>query len=257
MIKNLIKKIFKKFGYVSKFSLPNQKNKFDSLYVLLFALQKKNYKIIQIGANDGVTGDDPINSFIMDHHNSISYIGFEPQSIPFGKLKKNYRGINNFYFIKECIGEEGKNKFYYWNEKYHELCKKNNWEFSDGINSLLEENLSRRLLKNNLNPIDYIDNYEVDVLPLKKSIEKNIQGLSEDFRNIDLLQIDAEGYDDKVIYNSSLDFFKPKYINFEYKNLSKTNLENLIKFLKQNSYECIKWKTSDCLAVLTNSSENI
>ena len=108
MIKNLIKKILKKYGYVSKWSLPNQKDKFDSLYVLLFALQKKNYKIIQIGANDGVLGD-PINSFIIDYHNSITYIGFEPQTIPFEKLKKNYQGINNFYFIQQCIGDEGKN----------------------------------------------------------------------------------------------------------------------------------------------------
>ena len=87
MIKNLIKNFLKKKGYINKWSLPNSKNKFDSLYVLLFALQKKNYKIIQIGANDGVSGD-PVNHFIMDYHNSISYIGLEPQTIPFEKLKK-------------------------------------------------------------------------------------------------------------------------------------------------------------------------
>ena len=251
MIKNLIKNFLKKKGYINKWSLPNSKNKFDSLYILLFALQKKNYKIIQIGANDGVSGD-PVNHFIMDYHNSISYIGLEPQTIPFEKLKKNYKEFNNFYFIKECIGEKGVNKFYYLNKEYQDLCKKNNWTFSDGVHSLLEDHISARLLKKNLNPKDYIDSYEVSILPLKESIEKNIQDLSVNFKDIDLLQIDAEGYDDKVIYNSSLDFFKPKYINFEYKNLDKNSLENLIKFLKENSYECIQWKTNDCLAVLKN-----
>ena len=131
---------------------------------------------------------------------------------------------------------------------------KKNWNLSDLKSSLLEENVSRRLLKDNLNPKDYIDSYDVDVLPLKESIEKNTQNLIENFRNIDLLQIDAEGYDDKVIYNSSIDFFKPKYVNFEWKNLSKTNLENLIKFLNQNSYKCIYWKTNDCLAILVENS---
>ena len=253
MIKSFIKEILKKKGYVNKWSLTDSKNRYDSLYILLFTLQRKKYKIIQIGANDGEKAD-PINSFIKDYSNSISYIGFEPQEIPFNKLKKNYQKFNNFYFIKEYVGEKGKNKFYYLNRKYQDLCKKNNWEFSDTTNSLLEENLSTRLLKIDLNPKDYIDSYEVDVLPLRESIEKNNESLLENFRNIDLLQIDAEGYDDKIIYNSSLDFFKPKYINFEYKNLSKTNLENLIKFLNNNFYKCIYWKTNDCLAVLEENS---
>jgi hypothetical protein len=89
-------------------------------------------------------------------------------------------------------------------------------------------------------------------LLLKKSIETNSKDVLEQFRDIDLLQIDAEGYDDQVIYNSSIDFFQPKYINFESKNLDKDNLENLIKYLKEKSYECIKWKTSDHLAVLSD-----
>lgn len=252
MIEKLIIKILEKKGYVNKWLLPDSKFRYNALYLLLFALQKNNYKIIQIGANDGVTGD-PINAFIKDYNKSISYLGFEPQEIPFSQLKKNYQNFNNFYFIKQCVGEENKSNFYYVNKKYQDLCKKNNWKGGDGTNSLIKENLSRRLISNNLNPDNYIESYEVEVLPLKKSIEMNYQNILEYFRNIDLLQIDAEGYDDQVIYNSSIDFFKPKYINFEYKNLSETNLENLIKFLKQNSYECIKWKTNDCLAVLSDT----
>ena len=88
MIKNLIKNFLKKKGYINKWSLPNSKNKFDSLYVLLFALQKKNYKIIQIGANDGVSGD-PVNHFIMDYHNSISYIMKQDISIEFSQMLHN------------------------------------------------------------------------------------------------------------------------------------------------------------------------
>lgn len=251
MIKNLIKKILKKKGYVSKHSLPNSKFKYDLLYLLLFALQKKNYKIIQIGANNGSSGD-PINTFIEDYNNKITYLGFEPQEKPFNELKKNYQSYKNFYFLKQCVGKEGKNNFYYLNKEFENLCKKNGWFFSDGVSSLIKANLSKRLVKLNLNPEDYIDKYEVEVLPLKKSIETNFKDIVEHFRDIDLLQIDAEGYDDQVIYQSSIDFFKPKYINFESKNLDKYNLENLIKFLKENSYECIKWKTSDHLAVLSD-----
>tara|TARA_Y100000591_G_C21852140_1_gene712458 strand:- start:5607 stop:6371 length:765 start_codon:yes stop_codon:yes gene_type:complete len=248
MIKNLFLKILEKKGFVSKWSLPDSKYNYDALYVLLFALQKKKYKIIQIGANDGVTGD-PINRFIKDFYKSITYIGFEPQVLQFNKLKKNYQNYENFYFINQCIGKEGKTKFYYLNKHYQDLCKKRNWRFTGGTNSLIKENLSERLIKNDLNPENYIESFQVEVLSLKKSIEKNYNNLIENFIGIDLLQVDAEGYDDEVIYNSSINFFKPKYINFEYKNLSKTKLEKLVKFLNYNHYNCINWKTNDCLAV--------
>lgn len=251
MLKNFIIKFLEKKNYINKYSLPNSKFIYDPLYLLLFSLQKKNYKIIQIGANDGV-GGDPINSFIKDYNNKIFYLGFEPQQIPFNKLKKNYQAYKNFYFIKQCVGKEGKVNFYYLNNKYENLCKKNGLNFSNGLNSLIKENLSKRLLKNNLNPDDYIDSIEVEVLPLKKSIENNCKDAFEHFKDIDLLQIDAEGYDDQVIYNSSIDFFKPKFINFESKNLDKDNLKTLIKYLQENSYECIKWKTSDHLAIASD-----
>lgn len=260
MIKEFIIKLLEKKGFVSKWSLPSilvsQKVKFELIYILLFALQKKHYKIIQIGANDGVHAD-PINSFIEKYNKSISYIGFEPQKGPFEKLKSIYQSYENFHLINECVGREAKANFYYTTDAYTDLCKKNNWGYSDGTNSLIESNVSKRLLRNNVDPKKYIDSFEVDVLPLKKSIEKYDKNLIEQFKNIDLLQIDTEGYDDQVIYHSNLEFFKPRYINFEYKNLTETKLENLTKYLNENSYECLRWKNNDCLAVFSGNYPGI
>jgi hypothetical protein len=123
MLKNLIIKILEKNNYVNKYSLASSRFNYDPLYLILFSLQKKNYKIIQIGANDGV-GGDPINNFIKDYNNKIFYLGFEPQKIPFNELKKNYQAYKNFYFIKQCVGKESKVNFYYLNNKYESLCKK-------------------------------------------------------------------------------------------------------------------------------------
>ena len=86
-------------------------------------------------------------------------------------------------------------------------------------------------------------------MPLTNIFQKYKLNMSE-FKNLDLLRIDAEGYDDEVIYNSSIDFLKPKFINFEYKNLTKLKFENLIKYLEQNSYDCLRYRSNDCLAVL-------
>ena len=121
--------------------------------------------------------------------------------------------------------------------------------FSDGTHSLVKENLIKRLKKFNLDPDIYINKYDVQVNPLTNIFQKYKLNMSE-FKNLDLLQIDAEGYDDEVIYNSSIDFLKPKFINFEYKNLTKLKFENLIKYLEQNSYDCLRYRSNDCLAVL-------
>ena len=112
---------------------------------------------------------------------------------------------------------------------------------------MVKDNLSHRLIRANLNPDTYISKFNLEVFPLYDLIKNNNLDLNK-YKDIDLLQVDAEGYDDEVIYNSKIDFFKPKYINFEYKNLTKEKLENLIQFLSKNSYECLIYKHNDCLA---------
>jgi FkbM family methyltransferase len=240
-IKSLVKKILSKYGF-------NQGKittvKYEIMYLLLFGLQSNNTKIIQIGANDG---DDLLKKFNNDFKDKISYIGVEPQETPFEKLKKNYQGFKNFNLIQGCVGKKGKFKFYYLNDNYKEYCKKNNLKFGDGTSSLIKENLSRRLIKNNLNPETYINKFDLDVFPLEELLKNNNIELNN-FKDIDLLQIDAEGYDDEVIYASNIDFFRPKYINFEYKNMTKEKLDSLIKFLNENSYECLIYQHNDCLA---------
>jgi hypothetical protein len=176
-------------------------------------------------------------------------VGIEPQEIPFNELKKTYENFSNFNFIQGCVGKKNINNFYYLNKDYEEYCRNNNLKFSNGGNSLLKENLSRRLIRNNLNPDIYISKYEIEVNPLYDILKKNNLDCNA-FKDMDLLQIDAEGWDDEVIYNSNLDFFRPKYINFEFHNLTKVKLENLIKFLNQKSYACLVYEQSDCLAVL-------
>jgi len=243
-IKSLIRNTLNKFGFFRKWQI-NTLN-YEILYILLFCLQNKNIKIIQIGANDG---NDLLNKFNNDYHNRIAYVGIEPQEIPFNELKKTYENFSNFNFIQGCVGKKNINNFYYLNKDYEEYCRNNNLKFSNGGNSLLKENLSRRLIRNNLNPDIYISKYEIEVNPLYDILKKNNLDCNA-FKDMDLLQIDAEGWDDEVIYNSNLDFFRPKYINFEYNNLTKIKLENLIKFLNQKSYACLVYEQSDCLAVL-------
>ena len=69
----------------------------------------------------------------------------------------------------------------------------------------------------------------------------------DSFKKIDLLQIDVEGYDDKIILT---DILKTdlEYINYEYKNLDKERHDNLKEILKLNNFKIIQWSKSDELA---------
>ena len=79
VIKNLIKKIFLRFGFHRE---KVSTLKYEVIYLLLFGLQSKNIKIIQIGANDG---NDHLSKFNNDYSDKVLYVGIEPQQKPFNK----------------------------------------------------------------------------------------------------------------------------------------------------------------------------
>lgn len=56
------------------------------------------------------------------------------------------------------------------------------------------------------------------------------------FDSIDVLQIDAEGFDDQVIYASDIEKFLPPVINFEYGNLPPQRAKELSKYLAAHGY---------------------
>ena len=118
-VKSLIRKSLNKIGFYRKWQL--KKIHLILVYLSFTVCSKnKNIKIVQIGANHV----DLLNKFNNDNRNEISYIGIEPQEIPFNQLKQTYKGFKNFNLIKECVGKKGKNNFFYLNKNYEEYCKK-------------------------------------------------------------------------------------------------------------------------------------
>ncbi|MDG1102910.1 MAG: hypothetical protein P8N75_05985 [Ascidiaceihabitans sp.] len=56
------------------------------------------------------------------------------------------------------------------------------------------------------------------------------------FNNIDVLQIDAEGFDDQVIYSSNIENLRPLIINFELTNLDAQKATAVKSFLSKCGY---------------------
>lgn len=250
-----VKNFLNKKGFFLKKQI--SRDNYDALYLLMANIcAKKNLKIIQIGTNDGISGD-PLNNFIRINHKKINYIGIEPQLEPYELLKKNYNSYNNFYFINSAIGKKEKKYFYKFNENYKNYLKnKYNINFkTTGINSFLPNHLITRMQKKGItkNYDFYYDKVLMEIQDLYDAIESKSSELISKFQNIDFLQIDCEGYDDEVIYNSRIKYFNPEIINFESKCLSEEKLNLLIKYLKKNNYEVLKfWKTSDTICFRKN-----
>ena len=132
-----------------------------------------NFYFIQIGANDGIDSD-PIREWIIEY--DWSGIMFEPQKTIYQELLKLYKDNKKINCINSGIAEkEGIYKLY-------------NHKLGHGGNSLLTTSKY----------ININDYEEIHCNTFENIIKKY------DIENINLLTIDTEGYDSKIL--NSIDF---------------------------------------------------
>ncbi|NVJ87538.1 MAG: FkbM family methyltransferase [Algoriphagus sp.] len=224
-----------------------------SEFISEYSLSKKgDFTVIQIGANDGIT-NDPIHKFIK--RDRWKGVLLEPQPAVFHQyLKKIYQKNHELHPICAAIGEkDGKQKLFkigfselrwatglasFSKEKVEELfeigvVEKNCKKFGLSIPSNKEERISHEL----------VDVISPDTLIKRFKIER-----------IDLLQIDAEGYDLEVIKIFDIEKTQPRAIIFENENLPKEELEECYQLLKSNNYRLQKFGR-DTLAMLNPPKE--
>ena len=198
--------------------------------------QKKDFFFVQIGSNDGVR-DDPLYKFICKYN--WSGIMVEPVPYLYERLIKNHEGRNNLIFRNVAISKDGGSmKFYYIKENQHDQT---NWRCGNGLGSFIKDVVTSH--KNQV--FDFDKNFsEIDIQTI------TFDSLVEGVNNIDLLAIDAEGYDYELIKSIDFDKHQPSLIFFEHKHLGKR--KDVYTYLNDRGYECIKGKgpsKSDTLAI--------
>jgi len=187
---------------------------------------------LQVGAFDGVTGD-PIYPLIEKH--GLRRIVIEPQKDAFERLKTNYARFSNFHLVNAAIADyNGTSNLFRINpgargpEWLHQIAS-----------------FDRNVLAGHARMVPNLESMiETEQVPCM-----TFETLLKDLRleTVDLLQIDAEGLDAKLLRLFDIPMRKPPMVRFEHKHLSIADHENSIAMLVREGYR-VTAAGSDTLA---------
>ena len=212
MLKKLLQRSLAKIGFSLnriRPSLPSQVHlKIFDLCVNDLMTYVQEPFVLQIGANDGVRAD-PIRRFVVNH--KWRGLLIEPLPVVFEELKQNYAGLSRVALRNIAIAEGDGHLPFYVPQK---SCLGENPRLS-GLCSLSKAQVIRVSWPRDMQ-IPKIRSRRFEYLP--KSVPTLLR--DEKIAKIDVLQIDAEGYDWRILSQFDLDGLGVKLINMEFFHLS-------------------------------------
>lgn len=252
-VKYILEKALNRFGYTvvrsSQVSLPGTE-RFKQLEYLDGFLEGqlaagRSIRILQCGANDGVTVD-PVRTFILRHPDKVTAVLVEPLPDVYDALVANYAGHPHVTTLNVAVGPDNEITLYRIKPDY--ICKYKGI-IATGITSFdrnyVLDKAKGMLDMRNVPPEERIEHFTHQCLAVSQIIDAHLSQLGEE----PFLQIDAEGFDDEIIYTIDFMRHRPIAINYETTHLSEEKQGALRDYLSTNGYHFIKWKRTDALAV--------
>jgi FkbM family methyltransferase len=177
---------------------------------------------LQIGAYDGI-GEDDLRGIVVAH--KLRGVLVEPQPAAFSRLQNTYRNQPNITLLEAAIAEEAGIRQLY--------CKRG------------EASMAASFDRNHLRRHGIGDSEIVAQQVVCHTVESALQtaGLS----HVDLLQIDAEGYDWPIIRSINFERLRPRILRFEYRNISPRDADECLELLASHGYRFII-ETRDIIA---------
>jgi len=211
-------------------------------------LSKRSESIytIQVGANDGIN-HDPIHKFIKrDHWEGLL---LEPQTYVFrNKLFPLYQRDKGIMMENVALGTE-----IGLMEMYRLSFTNDRW--ATGLATFDRQTLEKKIVRGDIDALakkngvklpkrkeDYIESFKVETKPFDFLMEKyNIS-------NVDVLQIDAEGYDFEIVKMFDLTENKANVVVFEHSHIVEEEYKKVLEYFDKNDYE-VKSYNADTIAV--------
>jgi len=202
------------FGNKGKLDNPPQVKIID---IIPLYPNKDNMFFIEVGANNGVD-NDPIRGWVEEYN--WTGILIEPVEQAFEELRSNYEGIKNVYFENVAISNSDEKNVIMYKPKSSKIASldKNHPPMKNKY-----KKIDVRLKKLN----DIVDKYNVD--------------------HIDLLNIDAEGYDFEVIKSLDLNKCRPIIVHYEHRHLGDWKVDCETYLLNNGYFLC--WNRNNTIAI--------
>ena len=201
-------------------------------------------RIVVVGANDG-KHNDPIYATVREFIGQrTQMILIEPQKRLHGYISEHYAFHDDVHILECAIGEGEADTLElhavrpeYWARAQPEYAKNRNWpeyRAPTGITSTDRSKVLAWVTKHvkGLGDAEVaVESFEVPSRSLSAALSE--AGLDA---SLDVLQIDAEGFDDVIIYNSDLVRTRPQIVYFESKTLSSDRFDQLNAYLEKIGY---------------------
>ena len=174
---------------------------------------------VQIGSNDGKTSD-PLHKLLKERER-WGGLFVEPVPHIFERLRNNYPDSDRFSFENSIINDGSNVKFYWVSEK----AKESDLGFPPWHDQL--GGFDRSHITSHIPELEpFIEEAELDGITIDQLLRKH--GVSE----VDILHIDTEGSDYKILSQLDLDAFQPLVILYERKHLPKEEETASVRFLE-------------------------
>ncbi|MEO6969437.1 MAG: FkbM family methyltransferase [Chthoniobacterales bacterium] len=200
-----------------------------------FATAVPDALFVQIGANDGFTGD-PLNHLIMRPDTRWRGVLVEPVAHLFEQLSARYGNDPALQLERAAIGETDGTTV------IHRL------QTGPGDSLWLEQipSLDPGLLQRNAGQFGKADSATVEETVPCLSVATLLERHA--IARLDLLVIDTEGWDWRILRQFDLARLPPKLLLYEHQHLSPNDRESAHHFLAQQAYEWVDTEEGDTIA---------
>jgi FkbM family methyltransferase len=174
-------------------------------------LAKRDLVFMQIGAFDGV-GDDDLRELVLRHR--LRGVLVEPQPSAFARLQHTYRDEPQVTLLQAAIAERAGTREFF--------CRRGA--------ATMAASFDREHLRRHGIPDAEIVTQSVACHTVESALA------SAGFDRVDLLQIDAEGFDWPIIRSIDFSRFRPAILRFEYRNMPARDADACLELLAGHGY---------------------
>ena len=194
---------------------------FDLSVQYLMAVKGKALQFVQIGANDGIFGD-PLRKYVV----KFPWRGIlvEPQPEVFARLRTNYDAEKERLIFENLAISDHAGVITMYGPRRNGTRPT---EYETSVSSA-----DRRIARLQLGTAG-LEAFTVPCLTLSDLLEKHRMN------SIDILQIDAEGHEFKIISGLDLSRFSPLIIQFESGHMSPNDIDRTVQCLTRSNYRVL------------------